>query len=76
MHEIFSRRLKRYPYEDAQCFNSITEPSSEKHDIPIGRAADRNPEGASTNPARGNFFTKLSLGSVRISSSIFLVMFL
>ena len=29
--------------------------------------------GASSNPARGNFFTKLSLGSVRISCSIFLV---
>ena len=31
MHEVFSRRLERYPSEDVQCFDSITEPSSEKH---------------------------------------------
>ena len=35
VHEIFSRRLERYPSEDVQCFDSITEPSSEKHEEKI-----------------------------------------
>ena len=35
VHEIFSRRLERYPGEDVQCFDSITEPSSEKHEEKI-----------------------------------------
>ena len=69
-----------------QCFNSISEPFSEKHeqkilisvklsreylvhlswiklasnpcglDSPTGRAADRYPEGASSNPVRVNIF--------------------
>ena len=35
VHEIFSRRLERYPSEDVQCFDSVTKASSEKHEEKI-----------------------------------------
>ena len=35
VHEIFSRRLERYPSEDVQCFDPITEPSSDKREQKI-----------------------------------------
>ena len=70
MHEIFSRQLNAHPSEDVQCFNSISELSSEIHeqnfvlhasnscrlDSSTGRAADKYPEGVSSNPARVNIF--------------------